>query len=43
MKRTLEITLVLLVAIQMLGTQRHMIGCAATTWCGIQITAGKNQ
>ena len=43
MKNALEILLVILIASQMLGAQRHMVGNAATQWCGIQVTAGKNQ
>lgn len=42
MKNVLEIALVILISTQMLGAQRHMIGNAGTSWCGIQVTAGNN-
>ncbi len=42
MKNVLEIALVILIATQMLGAQRHMVGNAGTSWCGIQVCAGNN-
>ncbi len=42
MKNALEIALVILIATQMLGAQRHMVGYATTSWCGIQVCAGNN-
>ncbi len=42
MKNVLEIALVILIATQMLGAQRHMAGNATTSRCGIQVSAGNN-
>lgn len=43
MVRALQMALVILIAAQMLGAQRHMVGKANTSWCGIMVSAGNNE